>query len=109
MLLTDLLPDEIHPVLDNSMEIHCSNLVARLPLKDGVVVDLETGTGRSGDQWRSDQRKDERGGRKETQHRRQHRRAAPGRQLQNTRTQENGCGQSRKTGRSRVRWRASRV
>ena len=38
--LTRLLPDEIWPVLSNSMEIRCSNAIARLPLKNGIALDI---------------------------------------------------------------------
>lgn len=38
--LTDVLPDEIWPVLTNSMEIHCSNLLAQLPLASGIALDV---------------------------------------------------------------------
>jgi FkbM family methyltransferase len=38
--LTQLLPDEIWPVLNNSMEIRCSNVITRLPLKNGIVLDI---------------------------------------------------------------------
>ncbi len=38
--LDSLLPDEIGPVLTNSMEIRCSNLLRNLPHKSGIALDV---------------------------------------------------------------------
>lgn len=38
--LNNLLPDEIGPVLSNSMETICSDLLVKLPLKSGVAIDI---------------------------------------------------------------------
>jgi len=43
--LVNLLPLEIAPVLANSMEIHCSNMLSRLNLKSAVVFDVGGGYG----------------------------------------------------------------
>ncbi len=38
--LTGLMPDEIWPVLANTMEIHCSSLLANLALEKATVLDV---------------------------------------------------------------------
>ncbi len=38
--LTSLTPEEIWPVLTNCMEIHCANLLSRLPIDKSVALDV---------------------------------------------------------------------